>query len=92
MITLCEINGDIYMPSTFVESLAHGRTSYDISIYSKTEAGDFRFFILFDYHNRPLVSVRDNSNDPYQKIINTDNLVAFIEEIDSHLPNGSNPN
>lgn len=50
------------------------------------------FFILFDYDNRPLVSVRDNSNDSYQKIINTDNLVAFIEEIDSHLPNENNPN
>lgn len=68
-----------YMPNIIAGYSAHGRTSYEISIYSKTKGDDFRFFVLFDYDNQPLASVRNNLKDSYRKIINDDNLVDFLK-------------
>lgn len=69
----------IYMPNIIAGYSAHGRTSYEISIYSKTKGDDYRFFVLFDYDNQPLASVRNNLKDSYRKIINDDNLVDFLK-------------
>lgn len=77
---LRDIKG-IYMPSMFGEYLAHGRTIYEISIYSKTKGDDFRFVILFDYDNQPRVSVKNILKDSYKKIINSEDLVDFLKAL-----------
>ncbi len=70
----------ISMPSIFGKYIAHGRTIYEVGIYSKTKGIDVRFTLLFDYDNRPLVSVK-NSKHTYQKIINGDDLVDFVQAL-----------
>lgn len=71
----------IYVPNIIAGYSAHGRTSYEITIYSKTKGDDYRFFILFDYDNQPLASVRNNIKDSYRKIINDNYLVDFLETL-----------
>ena len=77
---LKDIKG-IYMPKIIAEYTSHGRTSYEISIYSKSKGDDYRFFVLFDYDNQPLARVRNNLKDSYRKIINSDNLVGFLRTL-----------
>lgn len=77
---LKDIKG-IYMPKIIAGYNSHGRTSYEISIYSKIKGDDYRFFVLFDYDNQPLASVRNNLKDSYRKIINDDYLVDFLETL-----------